>query len=212
MNAVVGVRGFLLVVLLIPLAGCGASQQTITIPSPNAAAPLPTGSVTTQTTAPLPAGSVTRQTTATPAPTSSGYRLVHWKSGPWPFTAQLVSITKSPEGFPGAGSSPPGWTKLMVRVNMASQTSDRTPPTPGDFGVKIECRGSNTASWNSGEGRETVPIVAGWDEGSNAPDSSGSRIGMGYEEPHTYDAEWEVPEATNTTSVKCTLNQTFKLN
>jgi hypothetical protein len=189
----------MLLVCLAALSGCGATQQTITIPSPNAAAPLPTGSVTTQTT-------------ATVAPTSSSYRLVHWKSGPWPFTAQIASITKSPEGFPGTGSAPPGLTKLMVRVSMASQTSDRTPPTPADSEVQIECSAPNSSAWNPGEERKSVPIVDGWDEGSNAPDSSGAHIGMGYEEPHIYDAEWEVPEATGTGSVKCTLNQTIALN
>ena len=100
----------------------------------------------------------------------------------------------------------------MVRVSMASQTSDRTPPTPGDFGVQIECTGPNSSSWNPGGERHNVPIVWGWDEGTNAPDSSGSHIGMGYEEPHTWDAEWEVPEATDTEDVKCTLNQTLALN
>jgi hypothetical protein len=181
---------------LAALAGCGSSQQTISIPNPNAAAPLPTGS-TTQTAA---------------APPSSTYPLVHWKDGPWPYTAQLVSITKNPEGFPGAGSSPPGLTKMMVRVSMASQTRDRTPPTPSDFGVQIECRGPNSSAWNPGGERKNVPIVDGWDEGSNAPDSSGAHIGMGYEEPHIYDAEWEVPQATDTASVTCTLNQTVGLN
>jgi hypothetical protein len=199
MRAAEEARGLLLLVLLTPFAGCGSSQQTISIPSPNAGAtPLATSSATTQTTP--------------SAPTNSSYPLVHRKDGPWPFTAQLVSITKSPEGFPGAGSSPPGFDKMMVRVNMASQTSDRTPPTPSDFDVQIECKGTNSSSWNPGGERKNVPIVWGWDEGSNAPDSSGSHIGMGYEEPHTWDAEWEVPEATDTTSVKCTLNKTLALN
>jgi hypothetical protein len=191
--------GFALLASLAALSGCGSGQQTVTIPSPNAGAtPLATGSATTQTTP--------------SAPTNSTYPVVHWKDGPWPFTAQLVSITKSPEGFPGAGSSPPGFDKMMVRVSMASQTSDRTPPTPSDFEVQVECKGPNSGSWNPGGARKNVPVVDGWDEGANAPDSSGAHIGMGYEEPHLYDAEWEVPEATDTATVKCTLNHGFALN
>jgi hypothetical protein len=179
---------------LVALAGCGSDTEKITIPSPNEAAALPTESTSTQTTA------------TSAAPTNSTYPVMHWEDGPWPFTAQLVSITTSPEGFPGSGSVPPGWDKLMVQVNIASQTTDRTPPTPGGADILVECRGPNSDSWNPNGEPKNLPIVSGWDEGSDGPDSTGANIGMGYNEPHTWDAEWEVPEDTSTTEISCELH------
>ncbi len=193
-----GVRATASVLLgcLAALSGCGSSHQTITIPSLNAGGPsLPT----------------TTAQTATAAPPSSTYPVVHWNDGPWPFTAQLVSITKSPEGFPGIGSAPPHWERLMVRVNIASQTTDRAPPTPSDNAIQIACSAPNSSSWNDGY-RLDYPIVYGWDEGENAPDQTGANIGLGYQVPQVWDAEWQVPEGTDTASVKCTFNGTAALN
>jgi hypothetical protein len=196
MGAVVKGAGCSALLCLSLLAGCGSGQQqTVTVPSPSASANLPTDSAATPTA-----------TTTTAASTSSTYPLVHWTSGPWPFTVQLASITMSPEGFPGSGSAPPGYEKLMVRVNITSLTSGRTAVTPTDSEVQIECSGPNSASWNSGGPASTsVPIVAGWDEGEDAPDSTGANIAMGYNEPHQWDAEWEVPENTKPEVVSCTI-------
>lgn len=169
---------------LLLLTGCGSGQQTITLPRPNASgAPLPTEPST--------------QTTTTPA--SSSYPLVHFTyEKVWPFTAQLMSITESPNGYPGGGTGPPpGHTMLMVEVDITSQITDRSVPTPP---FKLACSEAGAQFDQAG--------ISGFKVGAEgAPGVSESSIQLADGEPHPWDAEWEVPEGTSTSGVICQLEE-----
>jgi hypothetical protein len=118
-------------------------------------------------------------------------------AGIWPFTAQLVSITENPDGFAGSDPVPPQDTYLMVQVAITSGISGRTVgvvPQPA-----IGCHGPDDRAW-SYQGND------GYDEGAEtAPESQGANVTFGDGQPHLWDAQWQVPEGTGTTNVKCIL-------
>lgn len=140
-------------------------------------------------------------TAASPTPTSPSYPVVDFtfnEQGAWPFTAQIVSISEDTTGFPGTAIVSPGHTVLMVQVNITSKTIRSVVPGPSY--LKVLCSGPNSGKWKN-EYNDN-----GYDAGSgSAPDPAGNNIAMGDGQPHPWDAEWEVPEGTNTASIKCAL-------
>jgi hypothetical protein len=117
--------------------------------------------------------------------------------GMWPFTAQFSGITESPNGFTGSDPVPPQDTYLMVRVAITSQIIGRTigvMPQPA-----VQCHGPNDHTW-SYQGND------GYDQGSETdPDPEGTSIDLGDGQSYLWDSQWQVPEGTSTTSVKCIL-------
>jgi hypothetical protein len=173
-----------MVAVWLVLSGCGAAQQTISIPSPDAS---------TATTVPTE----TSTQTASPA---SNYPVVSWNNGPWPFTLQVISITKSPEGFRGVGSAPPGHEWLMLRMAVTSQTPDRGTEAPQLERANVVCNWPGSPEYNH-------DAEDGYEEqvGSNElvlPTS----VGMRPNESHTWGAEWEIPENLDTKNVTCTID------
>jgi hypothetical protein len=186
-------RGTLLapVLCLLIITGCGSGQQSVTIPN---ASETPAASEPS-----------TQATTATAATPNPAYPVVQWNDEPWPFTLQLVSITKSPEGYHGRGSAPPKWEWLMVRVNITSQTADRTPPTPS---LALRCSGPGSELWNPGDAHTVTPMIEGYEQPPGSDELTlPADVGLAYNEPQTWGAEWEVPESTNTSEVTCALEE-----
>jgi hypothetical protein len=185
--------GMPLVAAVLALSGCGSAQPTATTASVNAGSTPP---ATTESAA---------TTTAAAATTTSAYRVVHWVNEPWPFTLQLVSISKSLEGYLGLGSAPPKWDWLMVRVNITNQSPGRTPPTPE---LQLRCSGPGSSVWNPNDAHVATPMLQGYEQQPGANRLSlASQVGLGYGVPQTYAAEWEVPESTNTSEVRCALEE-----
>jgi hypothetical protein len=179
------------------LTGCGSTRTaTVTVTS---AVPASTQAVTVS--APSPPAATT---TSTPAGAPS-YPIVHFTitnnttrpAGIWPFTANLVSITENPDGFPGSDPVPPQDTYLMVQVAITSGITGRMVGVAPE--LTIACHGPNDHGW-SYQGND------GYDEGSEtAPESQGANVAFGDGQPHLWDAQWQVPEGTSTTNVKCVL-------
>jgi hypothetical protein len=175
--------------LVSAFTGCGSSRTTTVVQPVIATASQATASTPT---APPP---------TTTAPTSS-YPLVQFTTttrsphGIWPFTAQLASITENPNGFSGAGE-PPQDTYLMVQVDVTSKITGRLVPAPH---LTITCHAPDEHGWEPGPDPAT-----GYDEGSQAPDPSGSNVALGDGQPHPWDVEWQVPIGTSTTDVTCAL-------
>jgi hypothetical protein len=181
------VIAMLVVALAIVISGKESSgTPTISAPTPHEAA-TDTASTPTQT--------------ATTAATPSSYPVVSFtynQEGAWPFTAQIVSIRENTTGFPGTAVVSPGYTVLMVQVNITSKTIRSVVPGPSY--LKVLCSGPNSGQWKN-EYNDN-----GYDEGSgSAPDPAGNNIAPGDGQPHPWDAEWEVPEGTSTESVSCSL-------
>jgi hypothetical protein len=185
------VVGMLAVTLAIVISGGESNNSTATASAPAAYTP-PTQAATTAVTTPA-------ATTTPAAPASSSYSLVHFTyEKVWPFTAQLMSVTESPNGFPGGGPvPPPNRTILMVQVNITSQVTDRPVPTPQ---FKLVCSEPGVQFGQSG--------LSGFkDDPEGAPGISESSIDLGDGQPHEWDSEWEVPESTTTSGVICQLEE-----
>lgn len=189
-------RPLLLSALLVPaLAGCGSGRATtVTV---TRAVPAPTQPAATST----PVAPTATATTPRQAPS---YPLVHFTitdnlthpAGIWPFTARLESITENPNGFPGSDTIPPQSTYLLVQVAITSGITGRTTVVPQPT---IACHGPGDHAW-SYQGND------GYDQGSEtAPDPEGASVALGNGQPYTWDSQWQVPEGTSTTSVKCVL-------
>ena len=179
----------MLVVALAIVIGSKESSRTATVLSPT-----PPHETATTTSAPT-------ETAATAAATASSYPMVNFtynQEGAWPFTAQIVSMRENTTGFPGTAVVSPGYTVLMVQVNITSKTIRSVVPGPSY--LKVLCSGPNSGQWKD-EYNDN-----GYDEGSeSAPDPAGNNIAPGDGQPHPWDAEWEVPEGTSTESVQCSL-------
>jgi hypothetical protein len=163
--------------------------------TPTISAPTPPHEAGTDT------ASAPTETATTAAATASSYPVVNFtfnQEGAWPFTAQIVSITENTTGFPGTAVVSPGYTVLMVQINITSKTVRSVVPGPSY--IKVLCSGPNSSQWKD-EYNDN-----GYDEGSeSAPDPAGNNIAPGDGQPHPWDAEWEVPEGTSTESVSCSL-------
>lgn len=184
-HAVLALFGLLL------LGGCGESR-TVTVIAPRPAVPQ-----TTATTATTP----TVAQVAQPDPEVHFTLATTSPEGTWPFTAQLASITTNPDGVPASEPLPPQDTYLVVQVNLTSQISGRTVPSPRPY---IVCHGPNDQRWQL-----APPGSIGYDRGSeSAPDTEGVSIALGDGQPHPWDTEWQVPEGTSTAGVKCVLEST----
>jgi hypothetical protein len=184
-------------VLAALLAGCGSgTMRTVTV----------TSTVTPSTQATAANAPTPPATTTTSAPAGApADRVVHFTItdkitkpvGIWPFTAHLVSMTENPNGFPGSDAIPPQDTYLMVQVAITSGITGRmvgVVPEP-----TITCHGPGDHEWSYQGGD-------GYDAGSEtAPDSQGANVALGDGQPHLWDAQWQVPEGTNTANVKCIL-------
>jgi hypothetical protein len=181
--------GALALLALLPLGGCGASRTvTTTTPSPSAT------QATTATTTPTVAQ------VAHPDPVVRFSLTTSSPRGTWPFTAQLAGITTNPNGFTGSDPIPPQDTYLMVQVNVVSEISGRMVPPPK---LHVACHGPHDTRWQL-----APPGSIGYDRGSgSAPDTEGFYISTGDGQPHPWDTEWQVPEDTSTTDVKCVLNE-----
>ena len=83
----------------------------------------------------------------------------------------------------------------MVQVAITSQITGRMTAVPEPA---VSCHAPNDRTW-SYQGND------GYDQGSTSPDPQGDSIPLGDGQPHLWDAEWEVPEGTSTTDVKCIL-------
>jgi|CZKG01.1.fsa_nt_gi hypothetical protein len=177
----------LIVALAIIISGKNSSNGTPT-------APIPPHEPTSHAPS-------TPTDTATTAAATSSYPLVDFtynQQGAWPFTAQIVSITENTTGFPGTSIVSPGYTVLMVQVNITSKTIRSVVPGPGY--INVLCSGPNSSQWKN-EYNDN-----GYDEGSESkPDPAGNNVAPGDGQPHPWDAEWEVPEGTSTQSVRCSL-------
>jgi hypothetical protein len=180
----------MLVVALAIVIGGKESSGTATVSVPT----LPHETATNVASTPTATA-----TTATTAPAS--YPVVNFtynQEGAWPFTAQIVSITENTTGFPGTAVVSPGYTVLMVQINITSKTVRSVVPGPSY--LKVLCSGPNSSQWKN-EYNDN-----GYNEGSeSAPDPAGNNIAPGDGQPHPWDAEWEVPEGTSTESVRCDL-------
>lgn len=172
-------------------AGCGSAQTTVTVASPTA------GDVTPTTSSSTP--------TATAPQASAAYPVVPWTDGGYNLDLQLVSITKNPRGFEGAQNQPPGKDWLMVRVNIINETPERSPSTPE---LGLLCREPGGPAWNPGDANVPSAMEHGYEQapGSNQLVMSSS-VGLGYQQPVTYGAEWEVPERTDTSKVTCRVDE-----
>jgi hypothetical protein len=167
------------------------TTTTVIAPNPSAYAPP------TTTTSPATAS------TTTPAPRAPSYPVVAFNltiknpHAVWPFTAQLASITLDPNGFPASGAEPPQDTYLMVQVNITSQITGRTVPSP-NLQSMILCHGPGDRAWSS--------LAEGYDEGAEtAPSITGFNVAMGDGQPHPWDIEWVVPSSTPIAHVRCEL-------
>jgi len=180
-----------LIGLALLLAGCGTGTTIpVTPPSPAAeASPAATTSSAAPTTAP-----------ARPTPSYPVVAFTWTIKNPhavWPFTAQLASITLDPNGFPASGAEPPQDTYLMVQVNITSQITGRTVPSP-NLQNMILCHGPGDRAWSS--------LAEGYDEGAEtAPSITGFNVAMGDGQPHPWDIEWVVPSSTPIAHVRCEL-------
>jgi hypothetical protein len=174
-----------LVALALLIAGCGSSQPTITITSAEVSkAPVPVANESSVQTA-----------AATAAAPNPAYPVVHWTEESWKFGLQLVSITKNPQGFQGRENLPPGKDWLMVRVNITNEVQGRSPAA---FPLEIRCGAPTNGS----------PEIDGFEQVSGSNELVlPSYVGLGSNEPHTWGAEWEVPESTNTSHVTCGLEE-----
>jgi hypothetical protein len=174
--------------LTLPLGGCGGSQTTtVTVPPP---------AVAQVTSATATASAVAR--VAPPDPVVRFALTTTSPEGTWPFTAQLGSITTNPNGFTGSDPIPPQDTYLMVQVNVVSQITGRMVPPPR---LIVVCHGPHDDRWQL-----APPGSIGYDQGSeSAPDTEGFYVSTGDGQPHAWDTEWQVPEGTSTTGVKCIL-------
>jgi hypothetical protein len=159
-------------------------------------------------TATVSAPTPPQETNAAPAPTQTAataaapsYPVVDFtfnQEGAWPFTAQIVSIKENTTGFPGTAVVSPGYTVLMVQVNITSKTIRSAVPGPSH--LKVLCSGPNSSQWKN-EYNDN-----GYDQGSeSAPDPAGSNIAPGDGQPHPWDAEWEMPEGTSTKDIACSM-------
>jgi hypothetical protein len=150
-------------------------------------------------TAATTAASTPTQTATTAA--VSSYPVISFtynQEGAWPFTAQIASVRENTTGFPGTAIVSPGYTVLMVQVNITSKTVRSVVPGPAY--IKVLCSGPNSGRWKD-EYNDN-----GYDEGSEAkPDPAGNNIAPGDGLPHPWDAEWEVPEGTNTENLQCSM-------
>jgi hypothetical protein len=159
------------------------------------------GAATVSASSPLTPSATSTTTTTSTAAASASYPVVSFtftEQGAWPFTAQIASIGENTTGFPGTGIVSPGDAVLMIQVNITSKTVRSVVPVPAF--IKVLCSGPNSSKWKN-EYNDN-----GYDVGSeSAPEGDGSNIAMGDGQPHVWDAEWEVPEGTNTASVKCDL-------
>jgi hypothetical protein len=183
------VIAMLIAALAIVIGGKESSGTgTVSVPTPSRTAEANTASVSTE-----------RTTTA--ASVTSSYPLVNFtytQEGAWPFTAQIVSITENTTGFPGTAIVSPGYTVLMVQINITSKTTRSV--VPGPEYLTVLCSGPNSNQWKN-EYNDN-----GYDEGNeSAPDPAGNNIAPGDGQPHPWDAEWEVPEGTSTASIACSM-------
>lgn len=160
-----------------------------------------TVSTPTRPTEPAANAASTPTQTATTAAAISSYPVVSFtfnQEGAWPFTAQIVSIKENIIGFPGTSVVSPGYTVLMVQVNITSKTVRSVVPGPSY--LKILCSGPNSGQWKN-EYNDN-----GYDEGSESkPNPAGDNIAPGDGLPHPWDAEWEVPEGTSTENLQCSM-------
>jgi hypothetical protein len=180
-------HGALALLALLSFGGCGESK-TITVTAPSPVAQVTATTSTTSTVARV----------AQPDPVVRFALTTKSVGGTWPFTAQLVSIRENPNGFPGGDPIPPQDTYLMVQVNVVSQITGRMVPAPR---LTVVCYGPHDARWQL-----APPGSIGYDRGSeSAPDTDGFYTAMGDGQPHPWDTEWQVPEGTGTTGVKCVL-------
>lgn len=179
-------KPLVVLILCLLVAGCGSNTEKITIPSPNeAASALPTTSTSTQASSTAPQA-------------SPSYPVEHFTAfnGVWPFTAQLATVTENPNGFPSSGLvPPPGYTVLMVQVNITSEITGRTVPVPE---LKLHCTIPSVQLGQEGQD--------GFDEGEYSPDIHGPKIALGDGQPHPWDDEWEIPEGANTSELSCELD------
>jgi hypothetical protein len=178
-----------IVLVGVVLAGCGSSK-----PGSSAPSSVPT----------TPAAETTPAAPATAeAPTNP---IVHFTMtdhttnpvGVWPFTAQLASITENPNGYPASQPPPPQDTYLMVQVAITSGITGRSVgaaiPRP-----RISCHAPDDQQWSH-------KLPEGYDQGSETePEPEGNDIAFGDGQPYPWDAEWQVPEGTSTTDVKCSI-------
>jgi hypothetical protein len=182
---------FVVLLVLLAVSGCGGSAITVTATTPRPVASQPT-------TAPV-VSTVRSNPTPQLPPTVHFTLTTTSPEGTWPFTAQLGSITENPNGFPGSDTIPPQDTYLMVQVNVTSQITGRMVPPPK---LHIVCHSPHDQAWQL-----APPGSIGYDRGSeSSPDTEGFYIPTGDGQPHPWDTEWQVPEGTSTTDVKCVLN------
>jgi hypothetical protein len=173
------------------LAGCGsagtgsASPASVpTTPTAPATEPVPTAPAATK----APTNPVVRFTI-----TTNGTHPV----GVWPFTARLASITENPNGFPASQPMPPQDTYLMVQVNITSGITGRAVAVNPEPVIQCHAPGDQDWSYKGGDG---------YDQGTETePEAEGANIAFGDGQPYLWDAEWQVPEGTSTTNVKCIL-------
>jgi hypothetical protein len=162
-------------------------------------APVPT--TTPPHEAATSAASTPTQTATTAAAPSSSYPVVNFtynQEGAWPFTAQIVSVKENTTGFPGTSIVSPGYTVLMMQINITSKTIRSVVPGPSY--LTVLCSGPNSSRWKN-EYNDN-----GYDEGSESkPDPAGNNIAPGDGQPHPWDAEWEVPEGTSTENLQCSM-------
>jgi hypothetical protein len=189
MRLSVALAALVLAVLL--ASGCGSGAATTV----TAAAP-PAAQSATPASSSAPVSSTATSATGQPAahPVVRFTLTIHNPRAVWPFTAQLARITKDPNGFPGSGGEPPQDTYLMVQVNITSQITGRLVPPPNLQGI-IACHGRGARSWSS--------WAEGYDAGGSAPEVTGAEVALGDGQPHAWDIEWVVPEATDISRVKC---------
>jgi hypothetical protein len=179
--------GALILLALVALGGCGESK-TITVTAPSPVAQVTATTATTSTAAHV----------AQPDPVVRFALITTSPEGTWPFTAQLGSIAENPNGFTGSDPIPPQDTYLMVQVNVTSQIAGRMVPPPK---LIVVCHGPHDHRWQL-----APPGSIGYDQGSeSAPDTEGFYVSTGDGQPHPWDTEWQVPEGTSTTGVKCVL-------
>ncbi|HTD09924.1 MAG TPA: hypothetical protein VK680_13630 [Solirubrobacteraceae bacterium] len=180
---------------MVALSGCGSGAETatsVTHASAGASAQPPTAS------APATAPTDTSQ--------APSYPLVHFTVtdhttnpvGVWPFTARLVRVTENPNGFPASQPPPPQDTYLMVQVAITSAITGRSVgaavPRP-----RISCHPPDDQQWSH-------KLPEGYDQGTETePELEGNAIAFGDGQPHLWDTEWQVPEGTSTTDVKCSI-------
>jgi hypothetical protein len=180
---------------MVALSGCGSGAATttsVTHASVGASARPPTAS------APATAATDTSQAPSYPIVRFTITDRTTNPVGVWPFTARLVSITENPNGFAASQPPPPQDTYLMVQVAITGGITGRSVgaavPRP-----RISCHASNAQQWSH-------KLPEGYDQGTETePEPEGNTIAFGDGQPHLWDTEWQVPEGTSTTDVKCSI-------